>query len=204
MGRVSHFKHFLAYPSCKFCGAMFLSCLSSSSIVSQISQPRPTCVTNNFHVGMQMDINHHLQMHQSAELTTRKQIYFRSRRGKGSSLCLCMLDMLWVCQNPRTNFGLEFHVLCTSYKEFLSRHHTPCTISSLCRRLPTTQLSLGYDRQAIIIDWTNPLKQSLFTLYTFMLTKNDAVHYSCSYKSANHKDIPHERREEMTPMLPPP
>ena len=30
------------------------------------------CHSNNFHVGMQIDINHHLQMHQSAELTTRK------------------------------------------------------------------------------------------------------------------------------------
>lgn len=46
MGRVSHFKHFLAYPSCKFCGAMFLSCLSSSSIVSQISQPKPTVLVS--------------------------------------------------------------------------------------------------------------------------------------------------------------
>lgn len=151
MGRVSHTSnnslHILHATSVVLCFVLLVFIFNSKSNFLAQTHLRHS---NKFHVGMQMDINHHLQMHQSAELTMRKQIYFRNRRGKGSSLCLCMLDTLWVCQNPRTNFGLEFHVLCTSYKEFLSRHHTPCTISSLCKRLPTTQLSLGYDKQAII------------------------------------------------------
>lgn len=168
----SHFKQFLAYPSCNFCGAMFLSCLSSS-------QPKPTCVNL---------IIFTLACKWTSTTTCKCINPQRLQRGSrfisvtGGAREVPSASACWTCcgcartreqtlAQSSTCFALHTRNFCHA-----TTLHAQFQVSA--KDSPQPNFHQATTSKQLFIDWKNPLNYCLGTLYISMLTKNDAVHYS--------------------------